>query len=100
MGKYKLELYSLAKTDLKDLVGYLNTLAPQDAIKYYDPIVAEIYSLAEMPKQCSFVQDIVLKAKGYRYLIADSYIVYFVVKPNTVQIRRILYCNRNYQGLM
>ena len=100
MGKYKIKIYSTAKMDLKDIISYLNTLSPQVAIKYYDLIVEKIGSLAEMPERCSFVRDVVLKAKGYRYLIVENYLVFFVVKADTVQIRRILYGKRNYEWLM
>lgn len=100
MGKYKIKIYSTAKMDLKDIIRYLNALSPQIAIKYYDLIVEKIGALAEMPERCSFVRDIVLKAKGYRYLIVENYVVFFVVKADTVQIRRILYGRRNYEWLM
>jgi len=100
MGKYKIKIYSNAKMDLKDIVSYLNTLSPQAAIKYYDLIVEKIGSLAEMPERCSFVRDVALKAKGYRYLIVENYLVFFVVKADTVQIRRILYGKRNYEWLL
>ena len=100
MGKYKIKIYPSAKMDMKDIVRYLNTLSPQVAIKYYDVIVEKIGGLAEMPERCSFVRDVVLKAKGYRYLIVENYLVFFVVKADTVQIRRILYGKRNYEWLM
>lgn len=100
MGKYKIKIYSTAKMDLKDIIRYLNTLSPQIAIKYYDLIIEKIGGLAEMPERCSFVRDVVLKAKRYRYLIVENYVVFFVVKADTVQIRRILYGRRNYEWLM
>lgn len=100
MGKYKIKIYSTAKMDLKDIVSYLNTLSPQVAIEYYDLIVEKIGSLAEMPERCSFVRDVALKAKGYRYLIAENYLVFFVVTTDIVQIRRILYGKLNYESLM
>jgi len=100
MGKYKIRIYSHAKTDLKDIVSYLNTLSPQAAIRYYDLIVEKITSLSEMPERCPFVRDVALKAKGYRYLIVESYIVFFVIKADTVQIRRIIFGRRNYEWLL
>lgn len=100
MGKYKVRIYSHAKTDLKDVVSYLNTLSPHAAIRYYDLIIEKISSLSEMPERCPFVRDVALKAKGYRYLIAESYIVFFVIKSDTVQIRRIIYGKRNYEWLL
>lgn len=100
MGKYKIRIYSNAKTDLKDIVSYLNTLSPQAALRYYDLIIEKIGSLAEMPERCPFVRDIVLKAKGYRYLNVENYLVFFVIEADTVQIRRILYGKRNYEWLL
>lgn len=100
MGKYKIRIYPHAKTDLKEVVSYLNTLSPQAAIRYYDLIVEKISSLSEMPERCPFVRDVALKAKGYRYLIVESYIVFFVIKSEAVQIRRIVYGKRNYEWLL
>lgn len=100
MGKYKIRIYSYAKTDLKDIVSYLNIQSPQAALRYYDLIIEKIGSLAEMPERCPFVRDVALKAKGYRYLIVESYLVFFVIKADTVQIRRIIYGKRNYEWLL
>jgi len=100
MGKYKIKIYSKAKMDLRDIVRYLNTLSPQAALKYYDLIVEKIGSLVEMPERCPFVRDVALKAKGYRYLVIENYLVFFVIKGDTVQIRRILYGKRNYEWLL
>ncbi|NLV20377.1 MAG: type II toxin-antitoxin system RelE/ParE family toxin [Syntrophomonadaceae bacterium] len=99
MDKYKVKIYPAAKRDLNDIVNYLNTLSPQAAIRYYDLLVDKIGSLVEMPERCSFVRDVALKAKGYRYLIVESYLVFFVLKDDTVQIRRILYNKRQYEWL-
>ena len=86
--------------DLNDIVSYLNTLSPQAAIRYYDLLVEKISSLVEMPERCPFVRNIALKAKGYRYLIVENYLVFFVIKGDTVQIRRILYNKRQYKWLL
>ncbi len=100
MGKYKIRLYSHAKTDLKDIISYLNTLSPQAAIRYYDLIVEKISSLSEMPDRWPKVRDLPLKTKGYRYLIVENYIVFFVIKSDIVQLRRIIYGKRNYEWLL
>ena len=100
MGKYKVKIYPTAQMDLNDIVSYLNTLSPQAAIKYYDLLVEKIDSLVEMPERCPFVRNIALKAKGYRYLIVENYLVFFVVKDDTIQIRRILYNKHQYKGLL
>jgi toxin ParE1/3/4 len=100
MGKYKIRIYSHAKMDLKDIISYLNTLSPQAAVRYYDLLIEKIGSLSEMPERCPFGRDVVLRAKGYRYLIVEGYVVFFVIKPDIVQIRRIVYGKRNYEWLL
>ena len=100
MDNYKVKIYPAAQMDLNDIVSYLNTLSPQAAIRYYDLLIDKIGSLVEMPERCPFVRNIALKAKGYRYLIVENYLVFFVVKGDTVQIRRILYNKRQYKWLL
>ena len=100
MDKYKVKIYPAAQMDLNDIVSYLNTLSPQAAIRYYDLLIDKIGSLVEMPERCPFVRNIALKAKGYRYLIVENYLVFFVIKGDTVQIRRILYNKRQYKWLL
>jgi len=100
MDKYKIKIYPHAKTDLKDIISYLNTFSPQSALEYYDMITEKIGSLTKMPERCPYVRDVVLKAKEYRYLIIENYLVFFIVKAGTVQVRRIIYGKRNYEWLL
>lgn len=100
MEKYNIKIFSAAKKDLMDIVEYINTLSREAAIKQYDGIIQKISTLTQMPERCSMVKDNNLKLKGYRVLIVDNYLVFFVVKSSTVQIRRILYARRDYSWLL
>ena len=81
-------------------MAYLNTLSPVTAEKYYDQLIREIANLAQFPERCPHPRDLALKAKGYRYLLVKNYYVFYVVKEDTVQIRRILYARRDYASLL
>jgi len=100
METYEIRIYPAAKQDLTDIVEYLNTLSPTAAMRIYDKITAEILSLSQMPERCPRPRDLTLAAKGYRCLIVEKYLVFYVVSHHTVQIRRILYGRRNYQQLL
>ena len=100
METFKVKIYPAAKQDLLDVVDYLNTLSPDAAMRIYDKITQEIMSLSQMPDRCPRPRDLALAAKGYRYLIVEKYLVFYVVSHDTVQIRRILYGRRNYQQLL
>ena len=100
METYKIKTFPTAKQDLEEVIGYLNTLSPDAASKYYDLLVEEIASLSKMPERCPKPKDLALAVKGYRYLIVKNYLVFYVIIGDTVQIRRILYARRDYSALL
>ena len=100
METYKIKIFPTAKQDLEEVIGYLNTLSPDAASKYYDLLVEEIASLSKLPERCPKPKDLALAANGYRYLIVKNYLVFYVIIGDTVQIRRILYARRDYRALL
>lgn len=57
--------------------------------------------LRYFPYSCSFVLDEPLKNKGYRKLIVDNYIAFYLVNETEKQVvvMRILYGAQNYENL-
>lgn len=100
MEQYKISIYKKAQADLEEIVAYLNKFYSETAIKYYDLIISEIAKLSDNPKRCALVREDILRQKGYRYLIVANYIVFFVIKDKTVQIRRILYNKQQYKDFL
>ena len=90
METYKVRIYPTAKQDMREIVQYLNTLSQESALANYDLLVEKIAGLAQMPERCPQLNDLALRAKGYRYLLVKNYLVFFVVAGDTVQIRRVL----------
>ncbi len=100
MAIYKVKIYSVAQKDFEEIIEYLNTLSPQAAIKYYDLIVEKINSLAQIPERCPLAKDLQLRVRGYRTLVIENYIVFYIIKEDLVQIHRILYGRRQYNWLL
>lgn len=100
MAKFKIRIYKSAENDLEDIVEYINTLSTAVAIKQYDNLIDKIGTLVEMPERCPLLRDASLRLNGYRALIVDNYLVFFVIKNDIVQVRRILYNKRNYEWLL
>ena len=100
MDSYNVKIYPTAKQDLRDVIGYLNTLSPEIALAYYDELTEKIAGLSSLPLRCAPARDPALAARGYRCLFVKNYIVFFVVVEKTVQIRRILYARRDYTTLL
>lgn len=100
MERYKVKIYPTAQQDLREIADYLNTLSPSAALRYYDKLTEEIAGLSTMPERCPKPRNLALAAKGYRYLIVENYLIFYVVSGGTVQIRRILYGRRDYRALL
>ena len=56
--------------------------------------------LSEFPLSCSFVEDKILENKGYRKLIVDNYIAFYIVneQKKEVVIMRVLYGRQKYDN--
>ena len=100
MRKYNIKVFSLAENDLDEIVDYLATLSEQAALRNYDLIMGKIGSLATMPKRCPMAKDTQLRLRGYRTMMVNNYIVFYIINGNTVEIRRILYSHRQYEALL
>ena len=101
MGQsYKVKIYPTAEQDLLDIIDDLNTLSSKAALESYDLLTERIASLSNMPERCARPRDLVLAAKGYRYLIVKKYLVFFIVAEDVVQIHRILYGSSDYRSIL
>jgi addiction module RelE/StbE family toxin len=89
-----------AQEDMAEIVAYLNTLSEKAALRYYDLLTEKIASLSEMPERCSLARDTQLRLRGYRVLVVEKYMVFYVIVGKTVQIRRIFFGRRQYEPLL
>ena len=100
MKEYSIRIFSEAENDLDEIVDYLATLSEQAALKYYGLIIEKIRTLTTMPERCLLAKDAQLRLRGFRTLVIKNYIVFYIIKGDTVEIRRILYARRQYETLL
>ncbi len=102
--KYKIRITPKAYDDLDEIYSYIASELFNEtaAEKLMDKIEERIMGLKEFPFSCSFVEDDVLKSKGYRKLIVESYIAFYVVNETEKQVvvLRVLYGKQKYQVII
>lgn len=102
--EYSLNFTSRAEEDLDEIYGYItnNLFAPEAAGNLMDKIETNIMRLKAFPYSGTFVLDETLKKRGYRKLIVDNYMVFYLASEQECQviIMRILYGARNYQTIL
>jgi plasmid stabilization system protein ParE len=95
----KIEYLSIAEKDLTDIFDYIYADSPATASVFLDKIDDTVSKLADFPELEKVPNDYRLRRLGYRILIVDNYIVFYVIRGTIVEIRRVLHSKRNYDFL-
>ena len=97
---YTIRYLKPAENDLIDIFDYIKKDKPSAAISQLEKFDESISKLAKDPFIGVIPKDDRLRQIGYRMLIVDQYLVFYVVKSKTVQIRRIIHGARLYSFLL
>ena len=98
--KYEVTYLSLAENDLKEILDYLSTQSKSAAITFLDNLDRSVTRLNNFPEIGSIPKDDRLQKLGYRIIIVDDYLVFYVVKEKEVEFRRIIHGRRRYEFLI
>jgi len=97
---YEIRYLSTAEKDLIEVFEYIKKDNPTAAISQLGKFDKSISQLALNPFVGVIPRDERLKKLGYRMLIVDKYLVFYVVKTKIVQVRRIVHGARRYSFLL
>ena len=100
MGKYSIEYLPLAYDDLEDIFTYIIADDPEAAATLLNEIDTAILHLEEFPDMGVTPKNRRLANKGYRMLVVNAYLVFYVVTGDVVEIRHIVSSKRNYTKLI
>lgn len=97
---YRIMFYPIAIDDLNDILDYIMDDNPKASVETIDTIDRSISQLERFPDLGVIPRDIRLKQLGYRMLVIDNYLAFYVVENDIVQIRRIIHGSRHYSFLI
>jgi addiction module RelE/StbE family toxin len=99
-SQYEVRYLKTAECDLYGIFDYISQDNPLAAEALLEKIDNSISRLAYNPFLGRVPKDDRLKNKGYRMLVVEKYLAFYIVKNKTIQIRRIIHGARNYNFLM
>lgn len=99
-GEFGVEFLPVAYSDLEEIVEYIEKDDPIAAIGTIEKIGGSIAQLETFPRMGVVPNDIRLRYAGYRMLIIDHYIVFYVIDNDVIEIRRIVHGRRLYSFLL
>ncbi len=97
---YRVEYLPVARDDLLDIFDYILQDNPVAAGEFIDRIDDAISKLGRFPAMGAVPKDDRLRLMGYRMLIMDNYIVFYAMKGDVIEIRRIFHGKRKYSFLL
>ena len=100
MPPFEIRYLLTAEKDLEGIFDYIlkdNAAAASDLLEKFDHTIAH---LSNQPYMGVVPNDNRLRRMGYRMLVIGNYLVFYVVKGQTVQIRRIIHGARRYSFLL
>lgn len=100
MKNYSVQLYPSAERDLVEIRDYFEQVLKTSADPLFEKFLHHLEILETDPLIYALVKDQTLREKGYRTVVVDNFLMFYVIVDNEVQIRRFLYGGRNYTNLL
>lgn len=95
-----LKIYPIAEEDLESIVDYISKDSISGADKVLSKIENSINNLLEFPLMGKPFGEIKNPYKGYRYIIADDYLIFYKIQNDSINIYRIIHGAREYKSLL
>jgi plasmid stabilization system protein ParE len=97
--KCAIRVLRLAEEDLAEIMMYVAADKPSAAEDLAKKIEKNISLLSTNPRLGRIPSDEQLVRQGYRYLVVDNYLIFYILEGQTIFVHRILHGARDYQSL-
>lgn len=99
-SKYRVRLLRIAEEDFTEIMEFIAADNPTAADKVATKIESNLELLSENPLLGRLPRDKEIRSLGYRYLIVQSYIIFYTIENKTIYVHRILHGARNYKSIL
>jgi toxin ParE1/3/4 len=99
-NRYTLRYLPVAVDDLTSIFDWIASDGPANAAAFIEKIDRRIGDLETHPFLGRIPREDKLKSSGYRVLVVESYVVFYVVHGKTVEIHRVVHGSRNLDEIL
>ena len=99
-NRYILRYLPAAIDDLVSIFDWIANDSPVRAAAFVDEIDQRIGTLQTHPLLGYIPKDDRLRDAGYRVLVIESYLVFYIVRGKTVEIHRVVHGSRNLDDII
>lgn len=97
--KYTVRLLRAAEDDFTEIVSYVAADRPGAAELLAQRIERSFKLLSTNPYLGRVPKDVSLLDLGYRYLVVQNYLIFYVIEELTIFVHRIVHGARDFLGL-
>ena len=98
--KFVIRYLPIAQEDLNNIFDWIAKDSPARALAFVDKIDKRIGALSQASLLGRIPRHPKLREYGYRVLILDSYLVFYVIHDTVIQIHRVIHASRNLDHLI
>ena len=98
--KYSLRYLPIAQDDLTSIFDFIAQDSPSRALSFVDKLDERIVRLEQNPLLGRIPRHPRLREYGYRVLIIEAYLVFYVVRGKDIEIHRVVHGSRNLDHLL
>ncbi len=99
-NKYAIRYLPVAVDDLISIFDWIASDRPERGAGFIEKIDQRIGSLKMNPFLGRVPRDEKLKNLGYRVLVIESYLVFYVIRAQTVEIHRVVHGSRHLDDIL
>lgn len=98
--KYNLRYLPIAQEDLTGIFDYIANDSPRRALNFVETLDKRISLLEKNPNLGRIPRHQKLREYGYRVLIIESYLVFYIIRGKTIEVHRVIHGSRNLDFLI
>ena len=99
-AKYTLRYLPSAQTDLVSIFDFIAQDSPNRATSFVDKLDERIGTLEHHPLLGRIPRHPRLREDGYRVLVIESYLVFYIVREREIEVHRVVHGSRNLEHLV
>jgi len=99
-NKYTLRYLPIAVDDIVSIFDWIANDSPANADAFIKKLDSRMLNLKSHPLLGRIPRDDKLKDFGYRVIIIESYLVFYIVRDKTVEIHRVIHGSRNLSDII
>lgn len=98
--KYTVRLLRVAEEDLTEIVTYIAADRPSAAEAVAAKIEKNLKLLSKHPQLGRIPYEEELMRSGFRFLVVENYLIFYMIEAQSVYVHRILHGARDYLSLL